>query len=172
MDERWNCTSLASPSPISTGVFLSHIHMKFIAGCLLQQGRHIIILSAYEHSELFFLFSVRGAFILPQTDHVKQILTQVLVCLQALTSSFGYNYLPRSGILSTFVTETPTLPDEINLSYFLTWIFFLPVADLILKAQWRIAAQGLPFTCELGLLFSPQWPTSRLINVSGPCTHR
>lgn len=111
----------------------------------------------------FFLFSGWGAVILPPTDRVKLILTQVLASLQALTSSFGYNYLPRSGILSTFVTETPTLPDEINLSYFLTWIFFLPVADLILKAQWRIAAQGLPFTCELGLLFSHIGPPLGLL---------
>lgn len=83
-----------------------------------RQRQHIIILSAYEHSRNSFV-SGPGAVILAQTSRVKLILTQVIVSLQALTSSFGYNYLPHSGIQSTFVTETPALPDEINLSYFL-----------------------------------------------------
>lgn len=138
-------------SRLSSGMSLSHLHMKFIACCLLQQRQHIIILSAYEHSHH-----------LQQTSCVKLILTQVLVSPQALTSSFGCNYVPRSGILSTFVTEAPTLPDEINLSYFLPWIFFLPVVDIILKAQQSVAAQGLPFTCRSGVLFFPERPTPSL----------
>lgn len=171
------------PSPLSSRMFLSQLHVKFTAcylkwcqdqvaqqKALLQQRQHIIILSAYKHSRNSFV-SGPGAVILTQMSRVKLILTQVIVSLQALTSSFGYNYLPRSGILSTFVTETPALPDEINLSYFLCWIFFLPVTDLILTAQQSMTAEGLPFTCRAGEFFA-EWTTSRLIYVSGPCICR
>lgn len=90
----------------------------------------------------------------PSSYHIKLILTQVIVSLQALTSLFGYNYLPRSGILSAFVTETPALPDEINLSYFLCRnVFPLPLTDLILTAQQSTAAQGVTFTCRAAELF-------------------
>lgn len=114
------------------------------------------------------------AVILPQMTRVKLILTQVIVSLQALTSSFGYNYLPRSGILSTFVTKTPTLPNEINLSYFLRWIFFPSWNWSNAQNSADYGSTGpLPHTCRAGvLLFFSARTTSRLIYVSGPCTRR
>lgn len=142
-------TALASASITAKhwDVFYSHPH-KVITACyfeqcqnqvaqqraMLLQRQHIIILSVYQHSRKSFVSGL-GAVIVQRSSLVKLILTQVIVSLQAVTSSFGYNYLPRSGILSTFVIETPALPDEINLSYFLCWIFFLLVTDLILTAH-------------------------------------
>lgn len=108
----------------------------------------IIPLSAHGHSRNSFV-SGPGAVISPQTSLVKLILTQVILSLWALTSSFGYNYLPHSGIPSTFVIQTPALPDKINLSYFLCWIFFLLVTDPILTAHQCVAAQGLLLPAEL-----------------------
>lgn len=138
-------------------MFLPHLRVKLTACYLkscqdqvaqqkatLQQGQRIIILSAYEHSRNSFV-SGPGAVILPQRSCAKLIVAQAIVSLQALTSSFGYNYLPRSGILSTFVTKTPALPAEINLSFFSCWIFFLPVTDLILAAQQSAAGEGPSF---------------------------
>lgn len=119
---------------------------------MLRERQHIIILSVYEHSRNSFV-SGPGAVILQQTSRVKMILTQVILSLQALTSSFGYNYLPHSGIPLTFVTKTPALPNEINLSYFSCWILFLPVTDLILIAQQSTVTWGLLFICILGVPF-------------------
>lgn len=135
----------------------------------LQHRQHIIILSACEHSRNSFVSGPR-AVILPQTSRVKMILTQVIVSLQALTSSFGYNYLSRSGILSTFVTTTPTLPNEINLSYLLRWIFFLPVTDLIHVAQQSNTSRS--YCLQSWNAFFAEWTNSRLIYVSGPQARR
>lgn len=167
-------------------MFFTHIHIRFTAcyfkqcqnqvaqqRAMLQQRQHIIILSVYEHSRNSFVSGL-GAVILQRSSLVKLILTQVIVSLQAVTSSFGYNYLPRSGILSTFVIETPALPDEINLSYFLCWIFFLLVTDLILTAHQSTAIKCFLFFSYLqswSACFA-EWTTSRLIYVSGPCSCR
>lgn len=117
-----------------------------------------LILSAYKRFRNLFVLEP-GAVITLQTSHGKLILTQVLVSLQVLTSSFWYNCLPSSVIQSTFGAETPTLLDEINMSYSLPWIFFfLPAADLILKAQQSMAMQGLPFTYRPRVLFFQHSP--------------
>lgn len=150
----------------------SGVRTKVAPRAALRQRQHIIILLACERCGNSFV-SALGAVILPQTSRVKLIVTQLIVSLQALTSSFGYNYLPRSGILSTFVTETPALPDEINLSFFLCWIFFLPVTDLIRVAQQSTTAQSPPFYLQSWSVFSQaRGPPRSFIYVSGPCTRR
>lgn len=159
MDQSRNCALLNFPSLLSSRLFLPHFHIKFIAcylnrcqdqvaqqKAMLQQRQHIIILSAYEHSRNSFV-SRLGAVILPQTSLVKLILTQAIVPLQALTSSFGYNYLPHSGILPTFVTETPALPDEINLSYFLVVNIFPSCNRSNPHSSAEYGSTGPSFTC-------------------------
>lgn len=79
------------------------------------------------------------------------------VSLWALTSSFGYNYLPRSGFLSAFVNGASALPEEINLSHFLLgflFLFFLRVADLIFGALAEDHSAGSPFLPGVPFVFT------------------
>lgn len=89
--------------------------------CLLHQGQRIIISSAYEYCGKCFLQT--GSRHLSADNSCKAD-AHSSVSLRTLTSSFGYNYLPHSGVLSAFVNGTPTLPEEINLSHFLLGFFF------------------------------------------------